>query len=300
MPKRFKKVYIEISNVCNLQCTFCPEVQRGKTFMGPELFQKAVRAVAPLTETVCFHLMGEPLLHPRFQEYVAFCGALGLQVDITTNGVLLDEKRTEALLHPALRQVNFSLQAFSDNFPEKDNAAYLDKIFHFTRLALERRPELYINYRLWNEGAEGAPVANAQILERIRRALSISFEPVWDVRRKKGVKLTGRLSLHMDSRFEWPNPHHPVRSERGFCHGLSSHIGILADGTVVPCCLDKEGVIALGNCGAQNIEDLLQAPRARAIHEGFQKGLLVEDLCRKCTFIARFDRKASRVPAAAQ
>lgn len=300
MPKRFKKVYIEISNVCNLQCTFCPEVQRGKTFMGPELFQKAARAVAPLTETVCFHLMGEPLLHPRFQDYVAFCGGLGLPVDITTNGILLDEKRMEALLHPALRQVNFSLQAFGDNFPEKDNAAYLDKIFHFTRLALERRPELYINYRLWNEGAEGAPVANAQILERIRRGLNIAFEPVWDVRRKKGVKLTGRLSLHMDSRFEWPNPHHPIRSERGFCHGLSSHIGILADGTVVPCCLDKEGVISLGNCGAQNLEDLLQAPRARAIHDGFQKGLLVEDLCRKCTFIARFDRKAKQVPAAVQ
>src|SRR5207253_9901083 len=87
VPKRFKKVYIEISNVCNLQCTFCPEVQRGKKFMGPELFRKVAAAVAPLTEAVCFHLMGEPLLHPRFEEYVGFCGLLGLPVHLTTNGV---------------------------------------------------------------------------------------------------------------------------------------------------------------------------------------------------------------------
>lgn len=298
MPRRFKKVYIEISNVCNLQCTFCPEVQRGKTFMGPELFQKAVRAVAPLTDGVCFHLMGEPLLHPRFQEYVDFCGALDLPVDITTNGILLDEKRAEALLHPIVRQVNFSLQSFSDNFPERDNADYLAKLFRFALLAHQRRPDLYVTFRLWNDGAAGAESVTTPVLDQIRRGLGIDFNPVWDVRSQKRIPLKGRLSIHMDSRFEWPNPHHPIRSERGFCRGLSSHIGILADGTVVPCCLDKEGVIALGNCGAQNIEDLLEAPRARAIHDGFQKGLLVEDLCRRCTFIARFDRMAKRVPAA--
>jgi MoaA/NifB/PqqE/SkfB family radical SAM enzyme len=289
--KRFKKVYIEISNVCNLQCTFCPEVRRGKTFMGPELFQKAARAVAPLADAVCFHLMGEPLVHPRFAEYAAFCGTLGLPVDITTNGVLLDDARMEALLHPAIRQVNFSLQSFGDNFPERDNAGYLEKIFRFSRLALERRPELYINYRLWNEGSAGAPEANGRMLESIGKGLGVDINPVWDVRWKKGVPLTGRVSLHMDSRFEWPHPHNPVRSERGFCHGLSSHIGILAEGTVVPCCLDKEGVISLGNCGAQPLEDVVDSPRATAIREGFRKGLLVEDLCRKCTFISRFDGK---------
>jgi hypothetical protein len=123
---------------------------------------------------------------------------------------------------------------------------------------------------------------------------------VWDVRRKKGVKLTGRVSLHMDSRFEWPNPHHPVRSERGFCHGLSSHIGILADGTIVPCCLDKEGVISLGHCGSGDVGEVVQGGRAEAMREGFQKGLLVEDLCRRCTFIARFDGKAERLRGAAK
>jgi hypothetical protein len=291
MPKRFKKVYIEISNVCNLQCTFCPEVGREKKFMAPDLFRKVVRAAAPLTEEVCFHLMGEPLLHPEFDAYLDFCGTLGVPVNLTTNGVLLNEERMAALMRPALKQINFSLQSFESNFPDKDNSSYLEKIFDFTERALVERPDLYINYRLWNQGVLGSQASNDALLNKIRKGLHVEIVNNSDVRWKKSVKIKGRAYLHFDSRFLWPHPDQPIRSTQGFCHGLSSHIGILADGTVVPCCLDKEGVINLGNCGLQTIDDILESPRAAAIHKGFQSGILIEDLCRKCTFISRFDGK---------
>jgi sulfatase maturation enzyme AslB (radical SAM superfamily) len=292
MPKRLQKVYIEISNVCNLQCSFCPEVERGKGFMEPDLFRKVTAAVVPLTDEVCFHLMGEPLLHPEFDDYLRFCGTLGLRVNLTTNGMLLNPELVQALMDPALKQINFSLQSFEANFPGKDNSEYLQKIFDFTQRALVERPDLYINYRLWNQGAEGAPASNARLIEKIKDALQVDFDPFADVRWKKSVKIKGRLYLHFDSRFIWPHPAQPLRSTKGFCHGLSSHIGILADGTVVPCCLDKEGVISLGNCGRRSIDEIIDGSRATSIREGFRKGVLVEDLCQKCTFIARFDRKA--------
>ena len=294
MPKRFKKVYIEISNVCNLQCTFCPEVERDKRFMEPALFKKAVMAVAPLTEEVCFHLMGEPLLHPDFDAYVNFCDTLGVRVNLTTNGLLLKPERLKALLSPTLKQINFSLQSFESNFPEEDNSDYLQRIFDFTEHALGVRPDLYINYRLWNQGAPGAKASNDRMIEKIKEGLGVDFNPFSDVRWKKSVKIKGRAYLHFDSRFEWPHPGQLIRSTRGFCHGLSSHIGILADGTVVPCCLDKEGVLNLGNCSSQNIDDIIQSARATSIREGFQRGILVEDLCQKCTFIARFDNKLKK------
>jgi radical SAM protein with 4Fe4S-binding SPASM domain len=295
MSKRFKKVYVEISNVCNLQCTFCPEVARDKKFMEPDLFKKVVMAVSPLTEEICFHLMGEPLLHPEFDAYVNFCDTLGVRVNLTTNGILLNPERMKVLMNPALKQINFSLQSFESNFPDENNSNYLQKIFDFTERALIERPDLYINYRLWNHGALGSQASNDLMLEKIKAALHADFNSFADVRWKKSVKIKGRLYVHFDSRFQWPHPGQPIRSTQGFCHGLSSHIGILADGTVVPCCLDKEGVIRLGNCRSQNIEDLIQSPRAKAIREGFQKGILVEDLCQKCTFISRFDSQAKRL-----
>lgn len=294
MTKRFKKVYIEISNVCNLQCSFCPEVIRGKEFMKPDMFQKVVTAVAPLTEEVCFHLMGEPLLHPQFDAYVRFCETLGLPVNVTTNGLLLSDDRIPALINPIMKQINFSLQSFEDNFPDKDNSLYLQRTLDFTKRALRERPNLYINYRLWNVGAKGYQTSNDSLLDKISQGLGVDFRRETDVRRKKSIRIKGRLSLHFDSRFEWPDPRHPIRSDRGFCYGLSSHIGILTDGTVVPCCLDKEGIISLGSCGIQTIDDILQSARAIAMQKGFQAGILVEDLCQKCTFIARFDGKVKR------
>jgi len=295
MPKRFKKVYIEISNVCNLQCTFCPEVDREKRFMEPELFKKVARAVAPLTDEVCFHLMGEPLLHPEFDAYLNYCETLGLPVNLTTNGMLLNEERAKALRSPALKQINFSLQSFESNFPDEDNSRYLQTIFDFTERALRERPDLYINYRLWNQGVAEAQASNTRMLEKIKQGLRVEFVNNSDVRWKKSVKIKGRAYLHFDSRFQWPHPSQPIRSTQGFCHGLSSHIGILADGTVVPCCLDKEGVIRLGNCGTQTIDDIIESTRARSMREGFQNGILVEDLCQKCTFIARFDNKVKKL-----
>jgi organic radical activating enzyme len=298
MTKRFKKVYIEISNVCNLQCTFCPEVDRDKNFMEPALFRQVATAVAPLTEEVCFHLMGEPLLHPQFDDYLAFCASLNLRVNLTTNGILLNPQKIDVLMNPTLKQINFSLQSFESNFPDKDNSEYLQKIFDFTERAIVERPDLYINYRLWNQGALGSQASNERMLGKIKQGLNAEFNDAHDVRWKKGVNIKGRVYVHFDSRFQWPHPSQPVRSDRGFCHGLSSHIGILADGTVVPCCLDKEGVISLGNCGSQPISAIIESPRAQAIHDGFQNGLLVEDLCRKCTFIARFDSKLKTLPKA--
>lgn len=257
--------------------------------MDPALFEKTAKAAVPLTDVVCFHLMGEPLLHPQFERYLKFCGGLGLRVELTTNGILLDEKRSETLLNPALSQINFSLQSFESNFPERDNSEYLQKIFDFTNRALDKRPDLYINYRLWNEGADGARESNARIIAKIQRGLDVEFQPDDDLNRQKAVPIKGRLYLHRDVRFEWPHPSQPVRATKGFCHGLSSHIGILADGTVVPCCLDKEGVINLGNCGSNRLGQIINTPRAQSIRDGFRNRILVEDLCQKCTFISRFD-----------
>lgn len=292
MPKRFKKVYVEISNVCNLQCSFCPEVERDKAFMTPDLFQRVIAEIAPLTESVCFHLMGEPLLHPQFNEFVAHSGAAGLPINLTSNGILVRPENHASLLHPGIAQINFSLQSFAANFPGGDDSSYLERIFALTREAVRIRPDLYVNFRLWNEGSADAG-GNPRILEAIRQGLGVNFNAFADVRWKKSVKVEGRVYVHFDSRFEWPHPQLPRRSQTGFCHALSSHIGILTDGTVVPCCLDKEGRLALGHLNQQSLHAVLASARAKGMRRGFQEGVLTEDLCQKCTFIARFDRKAA-------
>jgi len=295
--KRFEKIYVEISNVCNLQCDFCPEVAREKDVMSPDLFARIIADAAPLAEQVCLHLMGEPLTHPHLPRLIDICANAGLPVNLTTNGTLLNAGRSEALLHPIVRQINFSLHSFEANFPGQDIGPYLEKILTFTRLAFERRPDLYINYRLWNLAGE-ASGKNDALIARVESAFGVELDRRVDVRWRKGKHVLNRLYLNFDSRFEWPSPNAPLRSETGTCRALSSHIGILTDGTVVPCCLDKEGVTVLGDARRQTLSDVLAGERAAAMARGFSEGRLVEDLCRRCTFITRFEGQAARLASA--
>ena len=287
--KKYSKVNIEISNICNLQCSFCPEVIRAKKLIEIDLFEKVISQVAPLTDQVCFHLMGDPLVHPKLAELVEICDRYQVKIFFVTNGVLLREKQAELLLHPAFRQVNFSLHSFFDNFKDQSPDVYLERIFSYTELAFERRPDLYINYRLWNlDDPLGTGEKNREMLRRIEARFNIQIDPERDVRREKSAKIKNRLYLHFDTEFVWPALELPVLGDSGTCYGLSNHFGVLVDGTVVPCCLDKEGSIPLGNIIDLPIEEILQAPRSRQILKGFQDGRLVEDLCKRCQYIERF------------
>jgi radical SAM protein with 4Fe4S-binding SPASM domain len=287
--KRFDKVYIEIGNVCNLHCGFCPEISREKALMDESLFTRVIAQVAPLTAQVCFHLMGEPLAHPKFARYVEIGAEFGARLNITTNGSLLDLRSAAALLNRAVAQVNFSVHSFRANFPRAEIGEYLSRVFAFTREAFVVRPDLYVNYRLWNlAGPEQS--SNEEILRAVESEFGVTLARDVDPRWKKGRHVAGRLFVHYDTRFDWPNSSAPIRSETGTCRALSHQIGVLSDGTVVPCCLDKDGAVALGDLHRQSIEEILAGERASRMRQGFRQGRLVEDLCRRCSFISRFDR----------
>jgi len=294
MKKRFHKVHIEISNICNLQCSFCPPVIRDNKIMNLEMFRDVVKQVAPLTELLCFHLMGDPLVHPELAQMIEICDEYDVNIFLVSNGVLMKAERFDMLLHPRFYQINFSLHSFFDNYPDKDPSHYLERIFDFTKRALVERPSLYLNYRLWNlhdplsSHPANARGSNVEMLERLCQHFDFTMPSDFDVRNKKSINIRDRLYLHFDTEFVWPSLDLPVLGNSGTCYGLSSHFGVLADGTVVPCCLDKEAEITLGNVADAPILDILESDRAKAMLQGFKQKKLLEGLCQRCQYIERF------------
>ncbi len=293
MSIRFLRTYIEISNICNLQCTFCPEVERDKKILAPADFRKILREVLPHTEQICLHLMGEPLAHPEFPQILRICEEEGATIHLTTNGTYLGRYGFETFLRSrAIRQINFSIHSYKDNYPGQDIRPYLYDILTFSRLALVERPELYLNYRLWNlEGRTGSRSENQEIIDHICEFFQVSMNEKVDVGFRKSKNVTGRIYFHFDSRFQWPSETDPIQGAKGFCHALSQQIGIHADGTVVPCCLDKEAALPLGNVLTDGFASVLANERLIRMREGFKNHKLTEDLCQRCTFIKRFDKK---------
>ena len=242
----FKRMYLEITNVCNLRCAFCPGTQRPRRFMTPEEFRQLAARLRPYGTYLMLHVMGEPLLHPQLAELLDIAGVLGFQVCLVTNGTLLPRQLPTLEGSPALHKLSVSLHSFEGNGRQDAAAPYLEGVWQ----AAQRR-------------------SSRGVLCALRLCEGLFLEP--------------------GERFDWPDPAAPD-SGTEFCHGLRSQIAVLCDGTVVPCCLDSEGRLALGNLHRQELAEILASPRATAMVTGFSRRQPSEELCRRCGYAARFSR----------
>lgn len=276
--KRFHKIYLEISNICNLHCSFCPGTKRKTKAMTEEEFSALLPKLRTWTDYLYFHLMGEPLCHPKLEAFLRLAGEAGFKVILTTNGTLLAKNQDILLNAPALHKVNISLHAFEANDLSMPFAEYLQQCFDFGRSAEGKK---LIVYRLWNNG--GANEKNNAILA----AMESAFPKPWKAERR-GTRIGERIYLEYGDKFDWPDLSAPDGGENVFCYGLRDQLGVLCDGTVVPCCLDHEGDLALGNLFAESLEEILEKPRAKAIYAGFSNKKAAEELCRKCGYVRRF------------
>ena len=274
---RFRKVYLEISNLCNLSCRFCPGTKRPKKAMTEKEVSILLPKIRPYTDYLYFHLMGEPLLHPKLEQFLEMAGAHGFKVILTTNGTLLKKQQEMLLASPALHKINISLHAFEANDLSVPFAQYLSDCFAFGTAAGGRK---LVVYRLWNQGGENAQ--NEEILQTMRK----NFPGNW-VRERLGTRIAERTYLEYGDKFDWPDLSATEGNNHVFCYGLRDQLGILCDGTVVPCCLDHDGDLALGNLLTQSMEEILETPRAKAIYEGFSNREASEELCRKCGYARR-------------
>lgn len=275
---RFRKIYVEISNICNLSCRFCPGTKRAPGQMSAQRFAAILPRLRPYTDYLYFHVMGEPLCHPELENLLALAGEAGFRVILTTNGTLLERRGAMLLNSAGLYKVNISLHAFEANDLPVPFEQYLDGCFSFGRAAAGKK---LVVYRLWNQGGEDA--RNADILSRMKA----HFTGEW-VQEQKGTRVDQRVYLEHGEKFDWPDLTAAETGGRFNCRALRDQIGVLWDGTVIPCCLDHEGDLALGNLFEQELEQILSAPRARAIAEGFARGEAVEELCRRCGYARRF------------
>lgn len=252
--------------------------------MTPETFALLAGKLRPYTDFLYLHVMGEPLLHPQLAEILHICGEFGFRVCLTTNGTLLPEKLPLLLESSAIHKVSVSLHSFEGNGRSDGLEEYVERVAD-SCLSLAGGGVICA-LRLWNQG--GADAENFRILRVLDRMMKKNTETLPRDRRGNR-RLEENLYLEEGEKFDWPDPRQAPQDTQ-FCYGLRQQIAVLCDGTVVPCCLDSEGRLALGNLLSQEMDDILASPRARAIQKGFDARRPAEELCRRCGYAARFNR----------
>ena len=276
--KKYASIYVEISNICNLKCSFCPGTTRKPKRMNIQEFQFVLNKIRPYTDFLTFHILGEPLCHPDFEAFLKIAEEMRFMVKIVTNGTLIS-KNKDALLNSKSHYITYiSLHSFEANNNNISFEKYLNDCFEYAKSAENKK---IIVLRLWNNG--GKDSLNNEILAKLENY----FPKPW-AEEGNGIKIANKIYVEYGDKFDWPTLESDDINEKIFCPGLRTAIGILADGTVVPCCLDNNGTINLGNIFEDDLEKIINSERAQNIYNGFSSRSACEELCKRCSFVRKF------------
>lgn len=255
--------------------------------MTLERFEHILNQVKEYTDLIYLHVKGEPLLHKQLKEIFDICNKYNMMVNLTTNGTLLKNNIDTLVNIESLRQINISVHSAMENGKQDSEIEkYLIEIFECVD---KLKQNTIISYRLWN-------VSNIKENEHNKLALNMignryHVPMLYNIAKENNfVKLDDNIYLNQDIQFKWPNIKDNEMSCKGTCLGLKNQIAILVNGDIVPCCLDENASILLGNVFERNIDEILNSDRAKKIIEGFNNNKLEEKLCRTCGFRKRFER----------
>ena len=264
----YKKIYLEITNNCNLNCDFCIKNSREKKFMSIDEFKEILNKLKGYTKYLYFHILGEPLLHPNINKFIDIASK-DYNINITTNGYLIDRIKT----NKNIRQINISLHSYNERYNISLND-YMNKIFD----TIDNLKEYtYISLRFWLKNKY-----SKNILDMINKKYGVNL----DINNlKNNSTIIKNIFISLNEEFIWPDLDNNYYNESGTCYALKDHIGILVDGTIVPCCLDSRGIINLGNIFKDNLEDVIKSYRYKNMLTGFKCNKKYEELCKKCKYL---------------
>lgn len=276
--------------MCGLSCSFCPTKELPSQQMDLDFFESIIIQAKVYTKEIACHVVGDPLTLSNLSDYLDIIHKHGLKAMLTTSGYFLKKHAYDTLFHPCVKQINISLNSFNKNDTSLTFEQYITPVLAMCHAKLERKEELFINLRVWNlDEMMSERAFNEVLFSRLSGAFDIELDldNVYK-ERPKSIRLASKILIHFDNYFEWPSLKNKIYGD-GTCQGLQSHIAILASGKVVPCCLDCDGVIELGNLHQKSLKDILQTPRTVNMLNGFKEGKAVEELCQKCSYKERFN-----------
>lgn len=259
--KKLTSLIIEPTNTCNLRCTFCfvtEGMNRAEGFMDFDLFKKVIDD-SPGLEHLCMHNWGEPLLHKdifRMFDYAAQAGVR--HIVMNTNGTLLTDKMIDRIVDSPLSIIRFSIDGSPETFQRVRGVA-LDKIERNILKLKEKK-------------------------EARRPGLGM------------GVVFTVEEDTHQDVEAyidHWKNIVDHVRTQAKLIQNPRKEICpepfgkdygklvVLWDGTVIPCCVDYNASLKLGNAWEQPVMDLWQGAEIERLRDQHRSGNF-PDTCVNC------------------
>ncbi len=267
-----KRIYLEITDACNLNCPFCT-YEKGQSFMPFEKIEDCIRQIRPFCSYVYLHILGEPLLHPDFDRILDVLDENEMNLQLVTNGTLLN-KHPDLLKHPCLRKLSISLHSVN-------NLSISDDYFTTIDHLLEEDRNAAIELRFFDPDNLSEKLND--YLNRLKEKYSFEITS-----KKNSYQLKENTYIYFEELFEWPKISDPEIGDVGTCHGGVDMLGITVDSKVTLCCLDPKAHNVIGSLEESGFAHIINSPAYKKIVQEFKAHVISSPLCKRCSYRLRF------------
>ena len=267
-----KRVYLEITNACNLNCPFCT-YKKGNRFLSLEDIEDTISQIKPFCNYIYLHILGEPTLHPSFNEILNLLDKNDFMLQLVTNGTLL-YKYPDLLSHKSLRKLSISLHSINNMDVDAEYFNNIDSL-------IESNIDKTIELRFYDEKHLDNKLNN--YLKKLKDKYSYT-----DTKKQNSYRLKDNLYVYFEKLFKWPDIHDEVIGSIGTCHGAIDMIGINSNLDVTICCLDPEAHNYLGNLKEKTLAEILESKEYLSYINDFKNHKINSELCKRCNYRLRF------------
>ncbi|MBQ6559524.1 MAG: radical SAM protein [Erysipelotrichaceae bacterium] len=268
-----KRVYLEITDACNLNCPFCT-YPKGDSFMDLSDIEDHIRQIREFCNYIYLHILGEPLLHPDFEKILDLLDDLMMSLQLVTNGVLLKE-HPDLLKHDCLRKLSVSMHSVNHMTVSDDYFKTIDRLVE---------NDLGKNIELRFYAREQLDAHLQGYLKHLEETYGFK-----ETSKEGSYSLKNHVYVYFSELFQWPEIEAPFVSEQGSCHGAIDMIAINVHHDVTLCCLDPKAYNSIGNLKEKELSKILSSENYLNYLNEFKQHRFSSELCKRCSYRTRFN-----------
>jgi radical SAM protein with 4Fe4S-binding SPASM domain len=286
-------ISIEPTTACNLRCPECPSGLRSFTrptgMLENSLFEKLIDDIYKDTFFLNFYFQGEPYLNPHFLEMVKYASDKGIYTSTSTNAHYLDPKNARKTVESRLDRLIISIDGTTQEVYENYRiGGKLDKVIEGTKNILEWRrklnsPSPYVIFQFLIVRPNEHQVEDVKKLALSLGVDEVKFKTAQVYNYEEGnslIPLTSEFSRYKKDE----EGRYKIKNELlNHCWKLWHSCVITWDGTVVPCCFDKDAKYNMGDLKTEKFKDIWNNSNYMGFRKQLLKGRKEIDICRNCS-----------------
>ena len=286
-------ISFEPTTHCNLRCPECPsglrEFTRPTGSLNPSLFQKSIDSIHKKLSYLTFYFQGEPYLNPSFLDMVKYASAKGIYTATSTNAHYLNKTNAKRTIESGLDRLIISIDGTTqETYQEYRKGGELKKVIEGTKEIIKWKKELKSNtpHIIFQYLVVKPNEHQLEDVKKLGKELgvdNVKFKTAQIYNYKEGSELIPSIEKYSRYFKNGDEKYHIKNELSNHCWKLWHSSVITWDGTMIPCCFDKDAKYQMGSLKNLTMKKIWNGEKYKKFRSAVLHSRKSIDMCTNCS-----------------